>query len=187
MDRPPIVVSPYDAELFGHWWYEGPRFLESVFRRLALQDEVLAVTPIEYLERHPDCEVAQPPLSSWGAKGYADVWLNPTNDWIYSHIDVAAERMVELVQRFGSPSALQDRALRQAARELMLAQASDWPFIMTTGTAVEYAKRRIRDHVARFTYLYDGLLGNGPLEEATLADFEGRDNLFPDLDYRLYQ
>jgi 1,4-alpha-glucan branching enzyme len=187
LDRPPIVVSPYDAELFGHWWYEGPRFLESVFRRLALQDEVLAVTPIEYLERHPDCEVAQPPLSSWGAKGYADVWLNPTNDWIYSHIDVAAERMVELVQRFGSPSAVQDRALQQAARELMLAQASDWPFIMTTGTAVEYAKRRIRDHVARFTYLYDGLVGNGPLDESTLADFEARDNLFPDLDYRHYQ
>jgi len=35
MERPPIVVCPYDAELFGHWWFEGPWWLEMVFRRLA--------------------------------------------------------------------------------------------------------------------------------------------------------
>jgi 1,4-alpha-glucan branching enzyme len=187
LDRPPVVVSPYDAELFGHWWYEGPQFLSAVFRRLHEQDAVRAVTPLEYLERHPDCEVAQPPLSSWGAKGYGDVWLNPSNDWIYPHLDMAAERMVELAARYEAPSALEKRALDQAARELMLAQASDWPFIMTTGTAVEYAKRRVRDHVARFTYLYERLSGGGELDESVVADFENRDALFPDLDYRVYR
>jgi 1,4-alpha-glucan branching enzyme len=186
LDRPPIVVSPYDAELFGHWWYEGPHFLDGVFRGLAAQDEVRVVTPLEYLERHPDCEVAQPPLSTWGAKGYADVWLNPSNDWIYPHLDMAAERMVELARRFTSPSPLERRALNQAGRELMLAQSSDWPFIMTTGTAVEYAKRRVRDHVARFTYLYEGL-GAGTLDEAAVAGLEQRDNLFPDLDFAVYR
>jgi len=179
-------VSPYDAELFGHWWYEGPQFLEEVYRRLHRQREVQVVTPLEYLERHPECEVAQPPLSSWGAKGYADVWLNPSNDWIYPHLDMAAERMAELAGKYEKADARQERALRQAARELMLAQASDWPFIMTTGTAVEYAKRRVRDHVARFTYLYEALTG-GAIDEAVLREFEERDNLFPDIDHRVYR
>jgi 1,4-alpha-glucan branching enzyme len=187
MDRPPIIVSPYDAELFGHWWYEGPRFIASVFRRLHEQDEIRCVTPLEYLQRHPNCEVAQPPLSSWGAKGYGDVWLNPSNDWIYPHLDMAAERMTALAARYEKPVALQRRALNQAARELMLAQASDWPFIMTTGTAVEYAKRRLRDHVARFTYLFEALSGERTLEAEVVRDFERRDNLFPDLDYRIYR
>jgi len=185
MDRPPLVVCPYDAELFGHWWYEGPQFLEQVYRHLHRQRDIQMVTPLEYLERHPECEIAQPPLSSWGAKGYADVWLNPSNDWIYPHLDMAAERMVELAARFDAPTALEKRALAQAARELMLAQSSDWPFIMTTGTAVEYAKRRVRDHLARFTYLYDGLLAR-TLEDDVVAEFEVRDNLFPDVDYRVY-
>jgi len=186
LDRPPLVVSPYDAELFGHWWYEGPEFLEQVYRRLHRQSDIQVVTPLEYLERHPECEVAQPPLSSWGAKGYADVWLNPSNDWIYPHIDMAAERMVELASVFEQPTPLERRALDQAARELMLAQASDWPFIMTTGTAVEYAKRRVRDHVARFTYLYEALVARR-VEEAVLREFEERDNVFPGLDYRVYR
>ncbi len=183
LDRPPLLVSPYDAELFGHWWYEGPQFLAEVFRRFCDQDEIVVVTPPEYLDRHPECEVAQPPLSSWGAKGYADVWLNPSNDWVYPHLDMAAERMVELARRYAKPAALERRALNQAGRELLLAQSSDWPFIMTTGTSVDYAKRRLRDHIARFTNLYERLSG-GTLDRAALKDYEARDNIFPDLDYK---
>jgi 1,4-alpha-glucan branching enzyme len=187
MDRPPIVVSPYDAELFGHWWFEGPQFLDFVFRKLHFdQDVIKPITPPQFLERHPDCDVAQPPMCTWGAKGYADVWLNPTNDWIYPHLDMAAERMVELARRFEAPGPLEARALGQAARELLLAQSSDWAFIMKTGTTVEYAKKRTRDHIARFTYLYRTLLEGG-LEEPILREFEERDNIFPDLDYRIYR
>jgi 1,4-alpha-glucan branching enzyme len=186
MDRPPLVVSPYDAELFGHWWFEGPLFLEAVFRRLAEREDLQAVTPLEYLERHPDCEVAQPPQSTWGARGYAEVWLNPSNDWIYPHLDVAAERMVELARRFTEPSDLERRALDQAARELLLAQASDWPFMMTMGTTVAYARQRVRDHVARFTFLYSALSGGG-LDAAALTDLEQRDALFPEADFRVYR
>jgi 1,4-alpha-glucan branching enzyme len=187
MRQPPLVVSPYDAELFGHWWFEGPDFLNYLFRKMHFDQDVLKpITPSEFLERHPYLEVAQPPFCTWGAKGYAEVWLNPGNDWIYPHLDMAAERMVQLAGRFQAPNDLERRALNQAARELLLAQASDWAFIMKTNTTVEYAKKRTRDHVARFTYLYRALLGEVMLEEPIVREFEGRDNIFPDIDYRIY-
>ncbi len=187
LDRPPLIMSPYDAELFGHWWFEGPEFLDFLFRKMHFdQDAVKPVTPTEYLERHGELEVVQPPLCTWGARGYAEVWLNPRNDWIYPHLDVAAERMVGLARRFEWPSDLERRALDQAARELLLAQSSDWAFIMKTGTMVEYANKRTRDHVARFTYLHRTLTEGG-LDEAILREFEERDNIFPDLDYRVYR
>jgi len=188
MDRPPIVVSPYDAELFGHWWFEGPDFLNYLFRKMHFdQDVVKPTTPSEFLERFPDLEVAQPPMCTWGAKGYAEVWLNPGNDWIYPHLDMAAVRMVELAQRFHHPNDRERRALNQAARELLLAQSSDWAFIMKTNTTVEYAKKRTRDHIARFDYLYRMLSAGGFLEEPILREFEERDNIFPDVDYRVYR
>jgi 1,4-alpha-glucan branching enzyme len=188
MKQPPLVVSPYDAELFGHWWFEGPDFLNYLFRKMHFdQDVIKPITPSEFLERHPYLEVAQPPFSTWGAKGYAEVWLNPGNDWIYPHLDMAAERMVDLARRFETPSDLERRALNQAARELLLAQASDWAFIMKTNTTVEYAKKRTRDHVARFTYLYRALVREVMLEEPIVREFEDRDNIFPDIDYRIWR
>lgn len=188
MRRPPIVVSPYDAELYGHWWFEGPQFLDYLFRKMHFdQDVVKPTTPSEYLERFGDLEVCQPPMCTWGAQGYAEVWLNGSNDWIYPHLDVAAERMVELARRYEHPSGLERRALDQAARELLLAQSSDWAFIMKTNTTVEYAKKRTRDHVARLDYLYRALTGQCALDEAILRDFEERDNVFPEIDYRVYR
>jgi 1,4-alpha-glucan branching enzyme len=188
MDRPPIVVSPYDAELFGHWWFEGPQFLDFLFRKMHYdQDVVKPITCSEYLSWFGDLEVCQPPMSAWGARGYAGVWLNESNGWIYPHLDMAAERMVELARRYQDPDGLEWRALNQAARELLLAQSSDWAFIMKTGTMVEYAKKRTRDHVARFDYLYRALTGQCLLEEPILREFEERDNIFLELDYRVYR
>jgi 1,4-alpha-glucan branching enzyme len=187
INRPPIVVSPYDAELFGHWWFEGPDFLNYLFRKMHFdQDVVKPITPSEFLEKFPELEVVQPPMCTWGAKGYAEVWLNPGNDWIYPHLDMAAERMVELARRYSAPNDRERRALNQAARELLLAQASDWAFIMKTGTTVEYAKKKTRDHIARFDYLYRTLSG-GFLEAPILREFEDRDNIFPDIDYQVYR
>jgi 1,4-alpha-glucan branching enzyme len=186
--RPPIVVSPYDAELYGHWWFEGPQFLDFLFRKMHFdQDVVKPTTPSEYLERFPELEVCQPPMCTWGAAGYAEVWLNASNDWIYPHLDMAAERMVELARRYEITSELEWRALNQAARELVLAQSSDWAFIMKTNTTVEYAKKRTRDHIARFDYLYRALTHQTMLEEPILAEFEQRDNVFPEIDYRVYR
>ena len=95
--------------------------------------------------------------------------------------------MVDLARRFETPSDLERRALNQAARELLLAQASDWAFIMKTNTTVEYAKKRTRDHIARFTYLYRALVGEVMLEEPIVREFEDRDNIFPDIDYRIWR
>ncbi len=187
MDRPPIVVSPYDAELYGHWWFEGPTFLNDVFRQLHHdQHTIEAITPSDYLTRHPVNQVATPCASSWGKNGYNEQWLNESNAWLWRHVHAAGERMVELSRRFGEPqSELERRALKQAARELMLLQSSDWPFIMSTGTTVPYATRRFNEHVIQFNQLYDEL-GAGKLDQISLADMEARNNLFPDIDYRLY-
>jgi len=186
---PPIVVSPYDAELYGHWWFEGPIFLETLIRLAAEQDVVKMVSPVDYLAQYPEQQLAQPPMSSWGAGGYAGVWLDQRNEYIYRHLHKAAERMIELARQFPDAEGLRRRALNQAARELLLLQASDWAFIMKTGTMVEYAQKRTREHALRFTRLYDQLKANqgAAIDEAWLSQCESRDNLFPEIDYRVYQ
>jgi 1,4-alpha-glucan branching enzyme len=186
MDRPPIVVSPYDAELYGHWWFEGPQFLDDLFRQLHYdQDVVEPITPGDYLRRHPTNQVATPAASSWGRGGYNEYWLNESNAWVYRHLHAAAERMIELARRFPNADGPAERALNQAARELLLAQSSDWAFIMTTGTMVPYAERRTNEHILRFNRIYDGLLA-GNLDGEWLRDVESKDNIFPDVDYRIY-
>jgi 1,4-alpha-glucan branching enzyme len=193
MDQPPIIISPYDAELFGHWWYEGPDFLHYLFRKLAFdQDTVKATTPGEHLDRLPRIQVSTPSISSWGYKGFHEVWLNGSNDWVYRHLHHAADRMVQLAERFSYLGGGEDglkplrvRALNQAARELLLAQASDWAFIMKTGTMVEYAQKRTETHIGRFNRLHDDLLGDR-LDPDWLGEIESRDNLFPELDFRIY-
>jgi len=187
MDRPPLVVSPYDAELFGHWWYEGPIFLGDVFRQLHHdQDVVETITPGDYLERHPTNQQATPSLSSWGLAGFSEQWLNETNAWTWPHVHMAGERMTELAHRYrDAEDPLTLRALNQAARELMLAQSSDWAFIMSTGTTVPYATRRFNEHIARFNRLYEQLSA-GEVNEELVSDLESRDNIFPDIDYRIY-
>ncbi len=186
MDRKPIIVAPYDAELFGHWWYEGPLFLEHVLRTMAHDPSIVApITPSGYLQEFPTNQVATPCASSWGSGGYGEYWCNSTNAWIYRHLHWMAERMVQLARQFPNAEGLAQRSLNQAARELMLAQASDWAFIMRNGTTVEYAKRRTNDHVTRFNRLCEGVAA-GSIDEPFLAEVERRDNLFPALDYRIY-
>ena len=188
MDRPPLVVALYDAELFGHWWFEGPRFLDLFIRKLVYDQTVVdLVTPSDYLARHPDPQRATPSASSWGDRGYSTFWLNRGNDWIYRHLHDAAARMQTLAGRADAPApgSLPHRALNQAARALLLAQSSDWPFIMRTGTAVDYAYGRIRDHLARFHWLADGIEA-GSIDPAKLAALEAMDTIFPDIDYRVF-
>jgi 1,4-alpha-glucan branching enzyme len=188
MDRLPLIVALYDAELFGHWWFEGPQFLNYFIRKLVYDQKVVELlTPSDYLARHRAPDQATPSASSWGDQGYSGFWLNPGNDWIYRHLHDAAGRMHALAGRHqgaesGSPT---HRALNQAARALLLAQSSDWPFIMKTGTAVEYAYGRIRDHLARFHWLADSVEA-GSVDEGKLEALEAMDNIFPDIDYRVF-
>jgi len=187
MDRPPAITVPFDAELFGHWWFEGPWFLDAVVREVSKHHGILEmVTPSDYLKRHPDLQKTYPAGSSWGYLGYNEVWLNQTNDWLYPHLHAACAQMEELAQKKTRTGSLTDRARRQAARSLLLAQASDWPFIMRTGTTVAYARARIRDHLARFHYLARSITACS-LDERTLKAIELLDAIFPTITVRHFQ
>jgi 1,4-alpha-glucan branching enzyme len=186
MERPPLVLSPYDAELFGHWWYEGPEFLDYFVRKAFYDQQALAlITPQDYLRRHPTQQVCRPSASSWGEEGYWKVWLNESNEWIYPHLHVAQERMSELADRFINPNDLELRALQQAGRELLLAQSSDWPFILRTGTSPNYARKRVKDHLLRFIALHEQLTTTR-IDEKWLVQIEAMDNIFADVDYRYW-
>ena len=200
LDFDPIVVAPFDAELFGHWWFEGPIFLESFIRKAAHGQQNLRLTsgseyghedfqlttPTEFLAGHPTQQTISPAASSWGENGYLGVWLDKTNSWIYPHLHSAAYRMRKMARAHVSDdNALTDRVLKQMARELLLAQSSDWAFLMKTGTAKHYATKRVTDHLLRFNRIHDEFT-RGELDEDFLSNCEWRDNLFPDLDWRYY-
>ncbi len=177
----PLIVAPYDAELFGHWWFEGVWFLDRVFRRLAASDTLRCVTPSEYLfDLKPGGadQAGRPALSSWGNGGYFEMWVNGEVDWMYPRLRRAETALAEAVRR--EPQGLSARALTQCARELLLAQAGDWPFLITAGTAAEYAARRFRNLMDRF----DRLLAQareGRVDEGFLARCEQHDDIFPEL------
>ena len=182
----PVVVVPFDAELFGHWWFEGPLFLEFLIRRVAGQEDFVLTTPGEFLASHPSQQTMQPAASTWGEEGHLRVWLDPGNVWIYPHLHAATRRMHEAAQANAKiADELIDRVLKQMARELLLAQSSDWPFLVKTQTASEYASKRVREHLLCFNQLYDQLATNR-VDTDFLAACEGRDNLFPNLNWRYY-
>jgi 1,4-alpha-glucan branching enzyme len=189
MDRPPIIVAPYDAELFGHWWFEGVCWLECVLR-LASENAngVELISCGDYLKQQPAPQAATPAASTWGDEGYSGYWINEANDWIYPLLHKAELDMEKLVRDVHglTVTPLQRRALNQAARSILLAQASDWPFIMKSGTTVDYANKRITDYLARFNYLHDSFRKNR-LNERYLTALEIMDNIFPDIDFRDYK
>ena len=218
MNKPPIVLCPYDAELYGHWWYEGPYWLYILFKKVYYDEcNFELITPSEYMDKYPEIQQCQPCRSSWGANGYSEVWLNPSNDYAHKHLHTAGDRMCELAYKFKDSydvlndlnnqikelkrekknitsitssskyrnTKLQVRALNQAARELLLAQSSDWLFIITNNTMVDYAHRRIKDHIGRFTRLFNEL-NSGKIDRKFLSEIEEKDCVFPDIDYRIY-
>ncbi len=182
MPIPPVIVSPYDAELFGHWWFEGPQWLYHLLGELAGEGDLELGTPGQYLDKYPIQQRATPSPSSWGSKGYHAHWSNEETQWIWRPLHEAAARMRRSVENHPH---FQGRVLRQAGRELMLAQSSDWPFMMTRGDADEYARRRIGDHLHRFHDLLDGL-DNQQVDQAQLESYEQMTPLFPELNYRLF-
>ena len=158
LDRPPLVLSPYDAELFGHWWYEGPEFLNYFVRKACYDQQAFTlITPGEYLRRYPTQQVATPAASSWGEEGYWRVWLNETNQWIYPHLRIAQPRMTELADRFPKPT-----ACRSAPCNKPPANCS-WPNPATGRSSSAPAPapitpaKRVKDHLHRFLTLYEQL------------------------------
>lgn len=187
MNQPPIITCPYDTELFGHWWFEGPDFINQFIRKSAEESTCYElITPSEYLDKYPMVQCCSPSPSSWGEHSDYSVWLNPSNHWIYKDIHECAEAMIEIAKKYNEPDTLQERILNQMARELMLAESSDWPFIIKHNTTVRYAVRRVKDHVERFSKLYNFLISN-VVDEMWLKEIEELDNIFPKVNYRVYR
>lgn len=182
IDRTPVVVAPYDAELFGHWWFEGPRWLNYLIRKIAVEQKVVRLATLsEYLDEYPVNQTAQPCMSSWGHKGFSEVWLNERNQWIYPHLHVAAAQMGELAAARSGTAGLTSRALSQAARELLLGQASDWAFMVNSGAMEEYASARTKGHLLCFRRLKQQIERDA-IDEVWLGKLEHQDNIFPGID-----
>lgn len=183
----PIILCPYDAELYGHWWYEGPYWLYVLFKKIYYdKGNFKLITPGEYIDKYPEMQECTPCISSWGANGYSEVWLNSSNDYVHRHLNVAGDRMVELAHLFpNEKNTLKRKALNQCARELLLAQSSDWLFIITNGTMVDYAKKRIKTHIGRFTKLYEQIKED-KIDSVFLKTIQKQDCIFPEIDYMIY-
>jgi 1,4-alpha-glucan branching enzyme len=159
---PPILVAPFDAELFGHWWFEGPEFLEHVLRALHASEQaggVGAITLGGYLDRFPEIPVAEPAASSWGEGGFGQVWAGPEAARLWRHVHHAERTVRHAVERRRHEGGIPGQALDQAIRELLLLEASDWAFMMRRGEMTTYAEARVRGHAQRAARLSAIALG----------------------------
>jgi 1,4-alpha-glucan branching enzyme len=185
--QPAVIVSPYDAELFGHWWYEGPKFLEFLFKKIHFdQSEITTIHPMQILGVLPRIQSVEMDMCSWGEGGYADVWLNPSNEWIYPHIMECSISMNEMTHlHFKTNDEVKKRILNQMAREVLLLQSSDWPFIIKTGTTVSYAQKRIKVHTNLFLELKK-MLETNEINLNRLAQIEAEHPIFPEISYEIF-
>lgn len=188
MPEPPVLLCPYDAELFGHWWHEGPDFLAAVIRAAAACPDLDLVTPSQHLARMHSIQRLAPVPSTWGQGGHLGVWLQPANEWIQRETHAAIRRFRETLATVGDArhEPARWRSLEQAARELLLAQASDWPFILHTGTGPTYAVQRVREHLAGLDELCRLAASETP-DLGRVAALAARHPLFPTVDPALWR
>lgn len=182
-----VISSAYDTELFGHWWFEGADWLKLVLRQLAKSDVVELTTASEIIDKHGPKRVMVLPESSWGAGGGHFTWLNAETEWMWPVVHAAEARMEALVLANPDASGDLETILNQAARELLLLESSDWPFLVTTGQAKEYATRRFNEHVDRFNALATIVEQPGQPSSADLKyarDVNEMDNPFASVNYR---
>lgn len=190
-ERTGTLVAMYDTELFGHWWWEGPEFLYETAVRMHHDPDLEAVTGGELLDAVPARSMITLPEGSWGEGGYHYIWLNGDNSWTWEKLYPMQRRMVEMATRYADGPARE--IVEQAGRELLLAEASDWQFLISTMSARDYAEIRFADHVARFERLAElarrvhedgAVLTHG--ERAFLDECRQKDAPFADLDPKLW-
>ena len=188
MEGTPLSLCAFEADSLGRFWHEGPQFIEALFREGAKSGEVQFMTPSEYLCKQDPAtfQTLVPEFSSWGPNGYAEAWLDSSNDWMYSHIMRALERMVEIAERFPNSNSLKERALNQAARELLLVLASDWSKMLYKQEFAGYARSRIENSLRNFTTIYEAL-GSNYISTEWLTQLEKRNNIFPNINYRVFR
>jgi len=177
-ERPALLTVTFDAELFGHWWFEGIDWLGRVLRALAVNGP-RPVTVDEYLRANPARERVELQEGSWGKNNDHSTWVNERTSWMWGELARMAREMTVLTQAIPT-SHIKERAARQAARELLLAQSSDWPFLVTTGQAADYAAERFRSHALRFRRAAQIAREGTADDEVELRSLERADNPFPD-------
>ena len=186
-----VVVACFDAELFGHWWFEGPKFIRDVMLNLNADPDVNVCTSEEFITAHPSDKVVSISEGSWGDGGDHRVWLNDVTKWMWE-VEYRAEAhfgklTFSLPWREPANTELRD-LLERAGRELLLLQASDWPFVITRGQAIDYGIKRFTLHVGRFENLCDMAekVGRGEklteLERWEIKDADMHDVVFPKID-----
>ena len=173
----PLLIAPFDAELFGHWWFEGPSFLSQLFIHAEKQG-INFVTLKEVLQNNPQIQLCNPSPSSWGQGGFHNYWLNESNAWIVHEWSKAGREMVHICS-MGLKKESDIRVLQQAGRELLLSQSSDWSFILRAGTTTQLAKERINLHLERFWILIDSIKYQKHFDINLLKDIEKEDCIFP--------
>ncbi|MBN1459870.1 MAG: DUF1957 domain-containing protein, partial [Armatimonadetes bacterium] len=186
--KPGILCAPYDAELFGHWWYEGPEWLYRTLKGISANPAVELVTCSEHLQRKTPEAAVSLPESSWGQGGFHWIWLNEWTTWIWQHIYRSEGEFPELAsQALERDDPILRDILEQAARELLLLEASDWPFLISTWSARDYAERRAAFHHDAFSRLVglarQRLAGQDLSEEdgRFLTECKERDAVFPEV------
>lgn len=187
--REGTVVAPFDAELFGHWWFEGPQFLRDVVLSLNHDPDIKLRTAEEALYHNPPDKVMRLPEGSWGENGNHSVWINGQNRWMWE-IEYRAEgSMLRLLHSLPWQTNADIKGLlERMGRQLLLLQASDWPFVVHTQGAVDYGIQRLAGHATSFDRLLrmaEHVAAGKPLTEvqkAELADIDAHDNIFKDID-----
>ncbi len=185
------LTAPFDTELFGHWWFEGCQWIAGVLRLMAQDEEITATTCSQCLEELPQGEIVTLPEGSWGEGGFHYIWLNEQTSWTWKKIYSAEETFLHLVRKWQAKGdAIAERILKQAGRELLLLESSDWQFLITTWSARDYAEERVSLHYENFLRLC-GLMeeiearGNiSPEEEDFLRFCEQKDSVFSDIDLK---
>ncbi len=185
-DRSGTVVAMYDTELFGHWWWEGPEFLYELAKRLHADGEIECVSGGDVLDTDPARHMITMPEGSWGEGGYHYIWLNEENSWTWKELYPCERKLRQIAKEYADGPA--ERVVKQCARELLLAEASDWQFLISTESARDYAEVRFQDHVDRFKKLaeiadrvhLDGVLTKA--EEKFLMECEEKDAAYRDVD-----
>ena len=184
---PGVICAPYDTELFGHWWFEGVGWLYQVLKAMHDDPEIELTTCSEYLENHPPSASISLPEGSWGEGGFHYMWLNESTEWTWSYVYDAELEMQDLVRDHGDNKDVMP-ILKQAARELLLLQSSDWQFSISTQASKEYGETRLTEHYKSFKRLADIVRkagSGGEMDEDDLHFYkicEERDCLFPDID-----
>lgn len=177
------VVSSYDTELFGHWWFEGVSWLEAVITNFHTRNEVKLVSGQEALGLHRQVDRVRIPESSWGNGGQHSTWLNQHTEYMWPIMHECEDRFLALTKKYTQVRGMQKKLLNQAARELLLLQSSDWPFLVTTFQAKDYAEKRFNEHVERFQKICDVIEGRAKLDKVMKESFS-KDTAFAHVDYR---